>query len=263
MIWSGATMLRVELATHLRRMHTLIVFAVLVAVPSAAAATETAGRGHADTFSALNFTESGLNFMDPVLFGVVVAVFGSILGGSDREWGTLRYLYTRPVSRVRLVAGKACGLAVCTLLAVGTFLVVALLAGYAAFGWHPFRRAGADDLSAARGIWALAGAAGYLALCLLSLGAIALALGLLLPRAVEAVAVSIAFLIGATMIDGVRALHGLVVVLPIHYWMRWTELFDPHPRAGDLVLGLAVQGAATALAIATAHALLGRRDPAA
>lgn len=55
------------------------------------------GGGAAATFSALNFTESGLNFMDPVLFGLVVAVFGSILGGADRDWGTLRYLYVRPV----------------------------------------------------------------------------------------------------------------------------------------------------------------------
>jgi ABC-type transport system involved in multi-copper enzyme maturation permease subunit len=36
--------------------------------------------------------------------GLVVAMLGSIIG--DRDWGTLRYLYVRPVSRARLVAGK-------------------------------------------------------------------------------------------------------------------------------------------------------------
>ncbi len=71
-------------------------------MPVLAGATEASkagGRGGAATFSALNFAESGLNFMDPVLFGLVVAVLGSILGGADRDWGTLRYLYVLPVSR--------------------------------------------------------------------------------------------------------------------------------------------------------------------
>lgn len=41
--------------------------------------------------------------MVPLLFGLVVSVFGAILGGADREWGTLRYRYVRPVSRGRLL----------------------------------------------------------------------------------------------------------------------------------------------------------------
>ncbi len=256
-------MLRVELATQLRRPWSLILFALLIALPSVAAATQARGPDHPATSSSLNFAESGLGFMDPVLFGLVVAVFGSILGGADREWGTLRYLYTRPVSQARLVAGKAWALVVCTALALLTFLAVALLAGVAAFGWHPLHRAGADDLSAANALWTLAGATVYLTVCLLSIGTIALALGLLLPQSVEALAISIAFLIGATMIDNVRALHTVVVILPVHYWMRWTQLFDSDINGSGLIVGLAVQAATIAFAITVAYALLIRRDPAA
>ena len=256
-------MLRIELATQLRRPWSLILFALLIALPSVAAATQAGGRGHAATSSSLNFAESGLNFMDPVLFGLVVSVFGSILGGADREWGTLRYLYTRPVSRARLVAGKAWALwsAPCSpsLHSWQSPCWPAIVA----FGWHPFHRAGANDLSYGSAIWTLAGCAGYLAICLLSIGTIALTLGLLLPRSVEALAVSTAFLIGATMIDNIRALHGLVVILPVHYWMRWTQLLRPDNSGSELIVGLAVQAATVAIAVTVAYTLLSRRDPAA
>lgn len=196
-----------------------------------------------------------------VTAGLVVAVFGSILGGADREWGTLRYLYVRPVSRGRLMAGKWWALVVCTALVVGTFLGVALLTGVLVFGWHPFHRSGTSDLSAMSATWAILGAVGYLIVCLLSIGAIALALGLLLPRSAEALGISVAFLIGSAMLDNVRPVHDIIVVLPVHYWMRWTRLFDGD--GSGIVPGLVAQVAAVVVALMVARVLLGRRDPAA
>ncbi len=256
-------MLRIELTTQLLRIRTLVLFGALVAVPILAAATGAGGRGAASS-SALNFAESGLNFMDPVLFGLVVAVLGSILGGADRDWGTLRYLYVRPVSRRRLLTGKWWALVVFSALVVATFLAATLLTGFAVFGWHPFHRPGTSDLSAATATWAVLGAGGYLTVCLLSLGSIALALGLLLPRSVEALGVSIAFLIGSAILDNVRALHTVAVILPVHYWMRWTQLFEGGAgEHGGLILGLFVQAASMAIALTGAYAILSRRDPAA
>ena len=255
-------MLRVELATQLRRVRSLVLLGVLASVPVLAAATH--GARGAATFSALNFAESGLNLMDPVLFGLLVAVIGSILGGADRHWGTLRYLYVRPVSPRRVVTGKWWALVVCSVLAVGTFLVAAFLTGFVVCGWHPFHRDGISDLSATRAAWATVGAGAYLAICLLSLGSIALALGLLLPRSVESLGISVAFLIGSAMIENVRSLHAVAVSLPVHYWMRWTQLFHAGGGGtGGLALGVAVQAATVAVALTAALALLRRRDPAA
>jgi ABC-2 type transport system permease protein len=259
-------MLRVELATQLRRLRTLILFGFIVGLPVLAGVTEASkagGRGGAATFSALNFTEAGLSFMDPVLFGLVVAVFGSILGGSDRDWGTLRYLYVRPVSHRRLMTGKWWALVIFSALVVITFLVTVAVTGLAAFGWHPYHRGGTSDLSEGRASLAVLGAGGYLIVCLLSIGAIALALGLLLPRSVEALGISVAFVVGSAMIDNVGSLHPLVVMLPVHYWLRWTQLFSGGGGGGALVLGLVAQAAAAAVVLAAAYALLSRRDPAA
>lgn len=256
-------MLRVELTTQLRRVRSVVLLGVLVAVPVLAAATEAGGRG-AGTFSALNFAEAGLNFMDPVLFGLLVAVMGSILGGSDRDWGTRRYLYVRPVSLRRVITGKWWALVVCSTLVVATFLVATLLTGLVVFGWHPYHRGGAGDLSATTAAWAVLGAGAYVGICLLSLGSIALALGLLLPRPVEALGISTAFLIGSALIEQVRPLHAVAVVLPVHYWMRWTQLFQGGGAGSSgLFVGLAVQAATIAVALAGALILLRRRDPAA
>jgi ABC-2 type transport system permease protein len=256
--------LRIELATQLRRVRSLLLFAALAGIVVLAGVTEAAksgGRGGPATFSALNFTESGLNFMDPVLFGLVVALLGSIIGGSDREWGTLRYLYVRPVSRARLVAGKWWALVVCCALTVAVFLGVALLTGLVVFGWHPFHQGGGGSLPAGAAAGAVLEAGGYVFACLLSIGSIALALGLLLPRAVEGLGITLAFLVGSAVLDNVQSLHAVVAALPVHYWLRWTVLF--RDEGGGLALGLAVQFLTVAVVMTAAYAMLARRDPAA
>ena len=261
-------MLYVELATQLRRVRSLILFGVLVGLPILAGATQASkagGRGGLATYSALNFTEGGLNFMVPLLFGLVAAVFGAILGGADRDWGTLRYLYVRPVSRRRLLAGKWWALVVCSALAIATFVAVALLTGIMVFGWHPYHRSGASDLSAPTATVAILAAAGYLTVCLLSVGSIALALGLLLPRSVEALGITIAFLIGSVMLDNVSAVHNIIVILPVHYWLRWTQLFSGTDTGGSsgIILGLVARAGAIVVALTAAYMMLSRRDPAA
>jgi len=244
-------------------MRSLMLFGALAGIVVLAGMTEASkagGRGGPATFSALNFTESGLNFMDPVLFGLVIATLGSIIGGSDRDWGTLRYLYVRPVSRTRLVVGKWGAMVVCCALTVAIFIGVALLTGFVVFGWHPFHRTG-GDLSAAAAVGGVLEAGGYVIACLLSIGSLALALGLLLPRSAEALGISLAFLVGSAILDNVRSVHAIVAVLPVHYWLRWTSLFDG--GGGGIALGLAVQSATVVVVMAAAYAILARRDPAA
>ncbi len=97
--------------------------------------------------------------------------------------------------------------------------------------------------------------------CLLSIGSIALALGLLLPRSAEALGITLAFLVGSVIMDNVKSVHDLVVVMPVHYWPRYTGLFQG--GGGGIALGLAVQAATVVAILAAAYAILTRRDPAA
>lgn len=259
--WWRGTVLQIELITQLRRLRSLLVFGALAGIVILAGLTEASkagGKGGPATFSALNFAEAGLNFMDPVLFGLVVAMFGSIIGGSDRDWGTRRYLYVRPVSQPRLVAGKWWALVVCCALTVAVYLVFALGTGLAVFGWHPYHRGGSPDLSTTTAVVGVLEAGGYVMVCLLSIGSIALALGLLLPRSVEALGITLAFLIGSVIIDSIKSLHDLVVILPVHYWQRYAGLFQGGD--GGIAPGLAVQAATVVVVLTAAYAILTRRE---
>jgi ABC-2 type transport system permease protein len=60
---------------------------------------------------------------------------------------------------------------------------------------------------------------------------------------------------------GQDAVHALVVIGPVHYWQRYTGLFQGGD--GGLALGVAVQAATVAVVMAAAYAIFARRDPAA
>lgn len=216
-------MLRVELIKQLLRVRSLVALAAVAAVPIVAGLTTGSEAGTrngsqeglygAAPFSALNHAAASLQFTSSLLLALVVALLGSALGAADRDWGTLRYLYTQPVTRRRLVTGKWSALAACCLLTTTCVLVAGVLTGLLVFGWHPFHRLGASSLSAATAVGRLLEAGGYVTACMLSIGTIGLALGLVLPGPAEALGVSVAFVVIANILDGQPSLHGLASVL--------------------------------------------------
>jgi ABC-2 type transport system permease protein len=259
-----------ELIKQLLRVRSLLALAALAALPVVAgvATASDAGRRHgkegglfgAATFSALNHTAASLQFIEPLLLPVVVALLGSAFGAADRDWGTLRYLYVQPVSRTRLLTGKLSALAICCLVATACVLVAGVLTGLVVFGWHPFHRIGTTNLSAARATARLLEAGGYVTVCMLCIGTIAFALGLVLPGSAEALGVSLAFIVVSSIADGQRFLPGLTSALPVHFWQRWPRLLDGDTHG--VAAGLGAQLAAMVVVLAVAGALTSRRDPA-
>ncbi len=264
-------MLRAELIKQLLRPRTLVALAAIALVPVIAAVATASRAGHrngtqsglfgAAPFSALNHAAASLQFTAPLLLALVAALVGSALGAADAGWGTLRYLFVQPVSPRRLMTGKWAALTIFCALATAGVLLAAVLVGLPVFGWHAFDRLGASDLSAASALGRLALAGGYVTVCLVSIGSVALALGLVLNGPAEALAASVALVVVGDFLEGQRGLHGLAVVLPMHYWQWWTHLLDGAPT--DLALGLAVQLATIGLSLVAAFAVLARRDPAA
>lgn len=265
-------MLRFELTTQLIRLRTLIALICLAAVPVAAALSFASSAGHrngaevglfgASPYSAVNHMMASLEFVGPLLLPIVVALLGTAIASADRDWGILRYLYVAPVTRSRLLAAKLGATAVATLVALGFALVAGLLAGLAIFGWHPFHIIDAPDLTAGETAARVLAATGYSFLCLLAMAGIAFTLGLLLPRGAEALAVAIAFVVLASILNGQPALHPVTVVLPVHYWQYWTGLFDPAGATG-LWSGVLVQLVWITGCVVGGWAILRRRDPAA
>jgi ABC-2 type transport system permease protein len=71
------------------------------------------------------------------LLPLAVAVFAGETVAGEASWGSLRYILARPVSRWRVLGAKAALAAGFSVLAVAVVVVVSLLTGLAAFGWHP------------------------------------------------------------------------------------------------------------------------------
>jgi ABC-2 type transport system permease protein len=263
---------RAELTVQLIRVRTLIALAVLAAVPVLAAASLASAAGHrngvesglfgASPYSALNHALASLAFIAPLLLPIIVALLATAIAAADRDWGILRYLYVAPVGRMRLLTAQLGAAAVATALAVGCVVAAGLVAGAAVFGWHPFHVIGAPDLSTGAALGRSAEAIGYTLLCMLAMAAIAFALGVVLPRGVEALGAAIAFVVCASIVNAQSSLHAVAVVLPVHYWQAWTALFDPGGRPG-LVVGALVQVATIAVCAGVSLAVLRHRDPAA
>jgi ABC-2 type transport system permease protein len=264
--------LRFELNTQLMRLRTMLALVALAAVPVAAGLSFASSAGHrngnqgglfgASPYSALNHTMASLEFIGPLLLPIVVALLAAAIASADRDWGILRYLYVAPVTRTRLLAAKLGATAIATVIAVASVLIAGLVTGAVVFGWHPFHVIGAADLATGDAIARVLAASGYTLLCMFAMAAIAFTLGLLLPRGAEALAVAIAFVVIASILNGQGALHAIAVVLPVHYWQTWTGLFDPAGATG-MGLGTVVQLATIALCTAGCWIILRRRDPAA
>jgi ABC-type transport system involved in multi-copper enzyme maturation permease subunit len=264
--------LRFELTTQLLRLRTLIALACLAAVPVAAGLSFASHAGHrngdqgglfgASPYSAANHAMASLQFMTPLLLPIVVALLAAAIASADRDWGILRYLYVAPVTRERLLATKLAATALATLTAVGCVVAAGFAAGTVLFGWHAFHVIGAAPLGDRDAAARVLEATGYTLLCMLAMAAIAFALGLLLPRGAEALAVAVGFVVVASILNGQNALHAVDAVLPVHYWQNWIGLFDPAgPTA--LALGAAVQLATIAVCTAAGWLVLRHRDPAA
>jgi ABC-type transport system involved in multi-copper enzyme maturation permease subunit len=264
--------LRVELTTQLLRVRTLIALACLAAVPVAAGLGLASSAGHrngeesglfgASPYSAVNHAMASLAFVGPLLLPIVVALLAASIASADRDWGILRYLYVAPVTRTRLLAATLGATAVATVLAVGCVLAAGLAVGTALFGWHPFHIIGSANLTTGATIVRAGAAVGYTLICMSAMAAIAFTLGLLLPRGAEALAVSIGFVVVASILNGQSALHRVSVALPVHYWQNWVGLFDP-AGADALGRGMLVQLAWIAGCAAASWLILRRRDPAA
>jgi ABC-2 type transport system permease protein len=68
---------------------------------------------------------------------LAVAVFAGESVAGEAGWGSLRYALARPVSRSRYLLSKLVVALTFSLAAVALVPLVALLAGAAAWGWHP------------------------------------------------------------------------------------------------------------------------------
>ncbi|MBO0517133.1 ABC transporter permease, partial [Streptomyces beijiangensis] len=140
--------LRVEAMRQWKRRRTLVMGAVLVALPFILIAAFAIGgtpSGRDGRVTLMDTaTASGANFAATCLFVsagfllvVPVALFCGDTVAQEASWSSLRYLLAAPVPRVRLLLSKLTVALGFSLAAMVLLPLVALIAGTVAYGWGP------------------------------------------------------------------------------------------------------------------------------
>jgi ABC-2 type transport system permease protein len=228
--------LAAEVRRQLSRRRTLVVFAVLVALPLVLVAAFAAGGD--DAGGARGFVDlaqdSGANLVVFALFAstgfllvVVVALFAGDPVPSEASWSSLRYLLTAPVRRERLLRQKLVAAALFTLAALVFLPAWTLLVGGIAYGWGPYVGPTGDQLAYPLLLARLLVVVAYLFVSLAVVGAFAFLLGTTTDAPLAAVGGGVVLWIVCAILDQISALGGLRQALPGHFAFAWADALAP------------------------------------
>ncbi len=258
-------LIRTEFVKATRRTRTLVVFLVLVGIPTliviAVHARGTRVDRNGDQGEGLFRLAHQSGLLVPaavlsVMSGFLLVVIAGMLAGDsvagDAAWGNLRYVLMRPVSRTKLLIAKAfvAGVLIwaCTVLVT----IAALIGGVILFGAHPvstndivpsFAQQFINPISLSEqtlllrvGIATAYTAFGYTAL--LALGMLA---STLTDVPVGAMGATIGVYIVSEVLDGISQFGRIRYFFPTHYLTSWTSMFTANTYSHDMIAGILVQ----------------------
>lgn len=157
----------------------------------------------------------------PLSIGVVAA--DAIAGEAGH--GTLRGLLLVPSGRTRLLAVKYAAIMVFSLAACLLIAVLSLIMGLILFHTGPVTLLSGTTISLAAGMLRVLVVTAYLAVAMMSLGAIGLAASTLTQHPVGAIAALLVLTVASEICDQLPQLSAIHSFLPTHYWLAWDGLF--------------------------------------
>lgn len=264
-------MISVELRRQAKRRRTLYSFLALLAIPTVVLVALLTNGGPPERGRAPDLVDvassSGLNFAlflllatSQFLLVVVVALFAGDAVASEAQWGSLRYLLTRPIPRARLLRTK--------LLVAGTYGTAAvvlvpaasLAMGTIAFGWAPVQTPLAGALGINTGLSRLALGTGYVTATMAVVLALAFLFSTLTDAPLTAVGGAVVLVVVSEILDQVSALGSVRAWLPTHYWSAWLSLLVDPVDASRMTSGLLQMTPWVVLPLALAFWRFSRKD---
>ncbi|MHB8450116.1 MAG: ABC transporter permease [Mycobacteriales bacterium] len=195
---------------------------------------------------------TGLDVVLPFLLPLCVAVVAGDSIAGEANFGTLRYLLTVPVGRLRLLTAKSLALLVFCVAATVAVVVAGLAAGAALFPIGRVVTLSGTTLPLLDGMGRILLAAGYVAVQIAALGAIGLFVSTLTDTPVAAMAATVVVAIVSEIIDAVPQVASVHPYLFSHDWLAFGDLLrDPVALSAighGLLLALVWGGAAWAAA---------------
>ncbi|KOX29735.1 ABC transporter permease [Streptomyces sp. NRRL F-4707] len=263
--------LRVELVRQLKRRRTLVMGAILAALPfvlvvALAIGGEPDGRGDRITLMD-TATSSGANFAAVNLFVsagfllvVPVALFCGDTVASEANWSSLRYLLAAPVPRARLLASKlAVGLGL-SLAAMVLLPLVALAVGTVAYGWGPLAVPTGGSLAPGTAAQRLVVVVAYIFVSQLVTAGLAFWLSTRTDAPLGAVGGAVGLTIVGNVLDAVTALGHWRDFLPAHWQFAWADAVQPTMEWSGMLQGTAVSVTYALVLFALAFRGFARKD---
>ncbi|MFD0718183.1 ABC transporter permease [Streptomyces globosus] len=265
--------LRVEAMRQWRRRRTLVMGAVLAALPFvmmiafAVGGDRDGGRGDNRITLIDTATASGANFAATCLFVsagfllvVPVALFCGDTVASEASWSSLRYLLAAPVPRARLLWSKLVVALGFSLAAIVLLPAVALAAGTAAYGWGPLQLPAGGALPVGDTLPRLALAVAYVFVSQLVTAGLAFWLSTRTDAPLGAVGGAVGLTIAGNVLDAVTALGSWRDFLPAHWQFAWADALQPHLEWGGMAKGAAVSVSYALVLTALAFRGFARKD---
>ncbi|MGW3284721.1 ABC transporter permease [Streptomyces sp. NPDC001002] len=269
---AGRTLpLRVELARQLKRRRTLVMGAILAALPFvlliAFAIGGGPGNGNGQVTLMDTATASGANFAAVNLFVsagfllvIPVALFCGDTVASEAGWSSLRYLLAAPVPRARLLWSKlVVGLGL-SLAAMILLPVVALAVGTAAYGWGPLEIPTGGALEPGTAAQRLVVVVAYIFVSQLVTAGLAFWLSTKTDAPLGAVGGAVGLTIVGNVLDAVTALGHWRDFLPAHWQFAWADAVQPHLEWSGMIQGTAVSITYALVLFALAFRGFARKD---
>ncbi|HET7477707.1 MAG TPA: ABC transporter permease [Dermatophilaceae bacterium] len=229
--------LRSELRLIFGRRRNLAGLAVLAAVPVIMAIAVKVSQprpGRGPEFLS-DITSNGL-FVALAALGVelglflplAVAAIASDAIAGEANIGTLRYLLTVPVGRTRMLVVKFVAVVIFTVVATLVVSVTGMLVGLALFGGGPMVTLSGTELPFGVGVLRVLMATGYLAVSLVSFGAIGLFVSTLTEQPIGATIAVVMLDVISFILDSIPQLSWLHEWLPTHWWLAFGDVLrDP------------------------------------
>ncbi|MFF4171074.1 ABC transporter permease [Streptomyces sp. NPDC001744] len=264
--------LRVEALRQWKRRRTLVMGAVLAALPFVLIAAFAIGGpgddGRAGRVTLMDTaTASGVNFAATCLFVsagfllvIPVALFCGDTVASEASWSSLRYLLAAPVPRSRLLASKLAVALGYSAAAMVLLPLVALAAGTVAYGWGPLRLPTGGAVPAGDALLRIGVAVAFVLASQLVTAGLAFWLSTRTDAPLGAVGGAVGLTVVGNVLDAVTALGDWREFLPAHWQFAWIDALQPQPEWGGMVKGAAVSLTYALVLFALAFRGFARKD---
>jgi len=200
---------------------------------------------------------------------LLIVIAGTIAGdsvASDANWGNLRYLLMRPVSRTRLLIAKMFVAGTLIWLCTIVIALAGFVAGVVIFGYHDVTVPGIGGvfggfhLTTGALLVRVLVATGYVAFGFTALLALGTLFSSMTETAASAIGATVGVYIVSEILDSIDQLGVLRYGFPTHYFGAWETMFTDNAYSRDMVTGIIVQVAYMVVFGGLAIAYFRRKD---